>query len=45
MPKLSEADKRSRQTRRTIKWTISVVIAAVAVLLAYIVYSAIQLVM
>lgn len=45
VPKLSEADKRSRQTRRTIKWIISVVIAAVAVLLAYIVYSAIQLVM
>ena len=45
VPKLSEADKRSRQTRRAIKWIISVVLAAVAVLLAYIVYSAIQLVM
>lgn len=43
VPKLSEEDKRTQETRRTLKWVIGFVVVVVVVLLAYVVYKTIQL--
>ena len=44
VPQLSQEDKRTKNTRRAIKWLIALSSALVIVLLAYIIYSAIQLI-
>lgn len=43
VPKLSEEDRRTNNTHRILKWFIALVIVMVFVLLAYIIYGAIQL--
>ena len=44
VPQLSQEDKRTKNTRRAIKWLIALSSVLVIVLLAYIIYSAIQLI-
>lgn len=44
VPQLSQEDKRTKNTRRAIKWLLALSSTLVIVLLAYIIYSAIQLI-